>query len=291
MFFPCPHCQFLVSHHPQLRPLPADCPQCGRPLQEDGEPSPPVGDGTGSGHPQGIDPGVGGVPIDASLQSGDDVATAAPVASPVLEADTALDDAPQPADDATAPPTHASAIGSGADAPAEDAPPEFTAASTTFAIPVRPSGWSRWRWPLIALLALLLALQILLADRARLAADPRWRPLVESLCGALRCELPAWHEPAAFIMLDRKVRPASQPGALRVDATFRNDARWPQAWPALQLALSDADGRVLGSRVFQPADYLGAAPSTRLSPGQSAQITFVVQEPAPGTVAFSFEFR
>ena len=35
MFYPCPHCQFLVTHHPQLRPLPADCPRCGRPLQED----------------------------------------------------------------------------------------------------------------------------------------------------------------------------------------------------------------------------------------------------------------
>jgi hypothetical protein len=155
-----------------------------------------------------------------------------------------------------------------------------------------PHALSRWRWPLIALLGLLLGLQILLADRARLAEDPRWRPLLETLCGTLGCSLPPWSEPAAFTMLDRKVRPTPQlAGALRVDATFRNDARWSQAWPALQLALSDADGRVLGSRVFQPVEYLDATPTTLLSPGQSAQITFVVQEPAPGTVAFSFEFR
>lgn len=169
-------------------------------------------------------------------------------------------------------------------ASAGDAPAPFAAGA-------RRGRRARWSVPLIALLALLLALQVLLADRARLAADPRWRPWVEALCGALRCDLPAWHEPDAFTMLDRKVRPAPQPGALRVDATFRNDARWPQAWPALQLALSDADGRVLGSRVFPPAEYLGAVPTTRLSPGQSAQATFLVQEPAPGTVAFSFEFR
>ena len=36
MFFPCPYCQFLVNHHPQLRPLPHACPRCGRPLIEDG---------------------------------------------------------------------------------------------------------------------------------------------------------------------------------------------------------------------------------------------------------------
>ncbi|KAF1690892.1 hypothetical protein CSC64_10790 [Pseudoxanthomonas koreensis] len=168
--------------------------------------------------------------------------------------------------------------------------PAHANAPAAFATPHR-NRRARWSWPLVAVLALLLVLQALLADRARLAADPRWRPLLESLCGALQCDLPAWHEPAAFTMLDRKVRPASQPGALRVDATFRNDARWPQAWPALQLALSDADGHVLGSHVFPPTEYLGAAASTRLSPGQSAQVTFLVQEPAPGTVAFSFEFR
>ena len=144
---------------------------------------------------------------------------------------------------------------------------------------------------MIALLALLLGLQILLADRARLAADPGWRPVVENLCGALGCTLPAWHEPTAFLMLDRQIRPADTPGALRVDATFRNDARWAQDWPALQLALSDADGRVLGSAAFTPEQYLGAAPATRLAPGQSAQASFLVREPAPGTVAFSFEFR
>ena len=51
------------------------------------------------------------------------------------------------------------------------------------------------------------------------------------------------------------------------------------------------DGRVLGSAAFTPEQYLGAAPATRLAPGQSAQASFLVREPAPGTVAFSFEFR
>ncbi|KAF1687391.1 hypothetical protein B1992_04280 [Pseudoxanthomonas broegbernensis] len=168
------------------------------------------------------------------------------------------------------------------------------AAPATIAIGPRfaSGGRVRGHWPLVALLALLLAVQSLLADRARLAADPHWRPLVERLCTALRCDLPSWREPAAFSMLERKVRAAQEtPGTLRVDATFRNDARWPQAWPALQLALADADGRVIGSGVYAPEHYLGVPPDTLLAPGQSAQVTFLVQEPAPGTVAFSFRFR
>ena len=283
MFFPCPYCQFLVNHHPQLRPLPHACPRCGRPLIEDG---------------------VSLVDLESSVPDAPDaeaasVAPAAPAASGSLA--TLLIDPPVAAPvsieaDPTAEENEEAATVEPVEAPPASEPEPAPAAATTastgpaFAAPTA-AGRGRWRWPLIALLALLLGLQILLADRARLAADPGWRPVVENLCGALGCTLPPWHEPTAFLMLDRQIRPADTPGVLRVDATFRNDARWAQDWPALQLALSDADGRVLGSAVFTPEQYLGAAPATRLAPGQSAQASFLVREPAPGTVAFSFEFR
>ena len=283
MFFPCPYCQFLVNHHPQLRPLPHACPRCGRPLIEDG---------------------VSLVDLESSVPDAPDaeaasVAPAAPAASGSLA--TLLIDPPVAAPvsieaDPTAEENEEAATVEPVEAPPASEPEPAPAAATTastgpaFAAPTA-AGRGRWRWPLIALLALLLGLQILLADRARLAADPGWRPVVENLCGALGCTLPAWHEPTAFLMLDRQIRPADTPGVLRVDATFRNDARWAQDWPALQLALSDADGRVLGSAVFTPEQYLGAAPATRLAPGQSALASFLVREPAPGTVAFSFEFR
>src|SRR5699024_7359212 len=96
----------------------------------------------------------------------------------------------------------------------------------------------------VAGLATLLAAQLLLADRSRLAADAGWRPVLATLCGALRCSLPAWREPAAIAIEQRDVRPApEQPGVLQVNALIRNDARWPQAWPRLTLTLSDIDGR------------------------------------------------
>jgi hypothetical protein len=282
MFGPCPHCQFLVAHQPQLRPLPAACPRCGLALQE----SEDADAGNASIHtpPQSTYPGGAGMDETSAVHSmpdDDPLQAAAPIHAPAAaeQETTAADATTVPAASTSSPAT-------------EETGDPADAVASLMRVPIAtPHALPRWRWPLIVLLGLLLGLQILLADRAQLAADPRWRPLLETLCGALRCDLPPWDEPGAFTMLDRKVRPATQPGALRVDATFRNDARWPQPWPALQLALSDADGRVLGSRVFQPVEYLGAAPTTLLSPDQSAQITFVVREPAPGTVAFSFEFR
>ena len=145
----------------------------------------------------------------------------------------------------------------------------------------------------IAVLAVALALQVLVADRANLAADARWRPVVAATCGALGCDVPPWREPSAFVMLERDVRAhPTERGALRVSATFRNEARWPQPWPALLLTLSDVDGRVVGARAFAPGDYLDpAAARSTLAPGQRASVVFDVVEPAPDIVAFNFEFR
>lgn len=197
-------------------------------------------------------------------------------------------DMPQPATPATA--------------QATSTPPPAAAATPTVApsftrnerVAARRGPTPRWKWPAVIALALLLPLQILLADRARLAMDPTWRPLLTTLCGTLRCTLPPWHQPDAFTMLDREVRPAPDaPGVLQIQASFRNDARWAQAWPRLELSLSDADGRVIGSRVFEPQDYLGAGAlvGDTLAPGQSTRIAFRVREPAAGTAAFNFEFR
>lgn len=151
----------------------------------------------------------------------------------------------------------------------------------------------RWQWGMVAGLAGLLLVQIAVADRARLAADAGTRPWIAGLCSVLRCSLPAWREPAAFSMLSRDVRPVpGQAGALQVQASIRNDARWAQGWPSLRLSLSDADGRVIGTNVFAPTDYLDRSvnAAATLEPGQSAQITFRVREPAASTVAFTFEF-
>ncbi|MBC7989426.1 MAG: DUF3426 domain-containing protein [Luteimonas sp.] len=151
-----------------------------------------------------------------------------------------------------------------------------------------------WRAPLaIAGLALLLVLQLLLADRAQLAANARWRPWITSLCGVLHCTVPPWREAGAFTLLGRDVRPhPTIPGALRVTASFRNDARWPQPWPRLALTLSDVEGREAGARSFSAAEYLGATPTQAgLNSGQTATIAMDVIEPAPRIVAFTFEFH
>lgn len=260
---------------------PADAPEPA-PLPVDAVPMPTgtEDDATGAG---AADPETGDDAL-AAADGGDgnDDATATDA-----EAETATD---APADTATADAVETAAPVTVAASAPRAAAPSFL--RSTARVPATRAP--RWQWLLAAGLGVLLLVQIAVADRARLAADASTRPLVGALCAVLRCTLPPWHEPAAFTMLSREVRPVpGQPGALQVHASFRNDARWAQAWPALQLSLSDADGRVIGSRVFLPQDYLGPDGdlSQRLEPRQSAQIAFRLREPAAATVAFNFEFR
>lgn len=148
-------------------------------------------------------------------------------------------------------------------------------------------------WIALVVLALLLLAQLFFSERPRWAANAQWRPVVAAVCDVARCTVPAWHEPNAFAMLSRDVIAVpGRPGVLRVQASIRNDARWPQPWPALVLSLSDADGRLLGSRRFTPGDYLGRAPDAALlQPGQAAQLAFDIIEPGNGVVAFDFRFE
>ena len=152
---------------------------------------------------------------------------------------------------------------------------------------------ARAQWAIVAVLSLLLCTQVVIADRARLAMQAGWRPIVVALCGVFRCDVPTWREPTAFTMLSRDVRPLlDRPGTLLAQATFRNEARWTQGWPVILLTLKDADGRTLGARALQPGDYLPAGETTtEIGPGQSAQIAVRIREPSASVVAFSFDFR
>lgn len=168
-------------------------------------------------------------------------------------------------------------------------PPDFVQPSKR---PARMRG-NRWLWLAVPVLTLSLLLQIAVADRARLATYPAWRPRIVALCAWLRCAVPAWREPGALHITSREVRPhPSAPGVLLVTATFRNDAAFAQAWPQLQLSLANLDGDSLGLRRFAPREYLGSDPATaQIEPGQSATITLEIVDPGKRAVAFGFDFR
>lgn len=316
MFFSCPHCRDLVATDRETNLPPVMCPRCGSRLRED---VPREKAATISIAATGDAPAKDG-PSFAKFLHGTGTASAtaetgAHLAQETTENETndAVDDGESLASIVAEEPlaVERGEIGTTAiatdeiptDGIAKKAPepavrpstPQYPGPSFTRqrAQPLVPARTAKLQWAALVALTALLAVQVLVADRGRLAADANWRPVIASLCAAAGCSVPAWHQPGAFAMLSRDVSPIPDiQGGLNVQATFRNDARWPQAWPVLLLSLSDADGRVLGSRAFSPKEYLGAtATQPELAPGQSAQIALRLHEPNPDVVAFSFDFR
>lgn len=289
MFVPCPHCGFLLALIVAKDGAAHRCPRCDGELAPSAEtPSPASAPAMSvSAEVAAVDPDAAApresvVKLDAGI--GDETAGADPVATLIAGGSPIAD-------------TPASTASTASTAPAPGArrrgrrpgTPSFAHASQA-AVPLGP------RWPglvVITALLLVLAAQLLLVERATLAASAQWRPLILRVCAALACDLPPWREPQALSMLDRGVQPHPRlPGALAVQASFRNDARWPQPWPTLLLDLADVDGRTVAHGAFAPHEYgAPAAGAGLMAPGEVATIGFAVREPGPRSVAFAFQFR
>lgn len=147
-------------------------------------------------------------------------------------------------------------------------------------------------WGGVIVLGVLLAGQIVLAERAELSQDAALRPWLQRLCSALRCDLPVYTDPARIALLSRDVTPhPSVSDALLISASFRNDAAWPQAWPVLELSMADLDGRLVALRRFNAVDYLGQPPDRPvLAPGESVLVELEVVDPGNQAIAFEFGF-
>ena len=101
------------------------------------------------------------------------------------------------------------------------------------------------------------------------------------------------HDPSTLELLSREIRPhPSVPSALIISATLRNDAKFTQAFPAVEITLSDLDENRIAMRRFAPQEYLGdtRAVATGLAPGGTAALVFEVADPGKNAVAFEFKF-
>jgi predicted Zn finger-like uncharacterized protein len=137
-------------------------------------------------------------------------------------------------------------------------------------LPAFMAGDSRPRrglwWTLSVLALLVLAGQAVYQYRTDIAAAAPWTraPLAEA-CRLLRCEVPLPRQIALLSIDSYEVRAdPRRDGVIVLDAVIRNRAPFPQAYPALQFALTDDAGRHVVSRVLAPRDYLGADEAARL---------------------------
>lgn len=119
-----------------------------------------------------------------------------------------------------------------------------------------------------AVLALALVAQVAATFRNDLAARvPAMKPGLAALCSLLGCrvELPARIENLTIETGDLQ---ATANDVYVLSTLLHNQAGTAQAWPAIELALLDANDKLLLRRVFTPAEYLpqGLSPAAGFGP-------------------------
>lgn len=205
------------------------------------------------GHDEGFDPILGTVPATEAKEP----APAATVPAPVVPAPALADSLP--ADEIAAP----------AAAMAEPAPSFVLQADRA----------ARWRRPgvrialgLASLLATLgLAAQVTHAYRDRIAAaSPALRPWLQQACATLGCRVGEYRQiDALSVESSGLVRVEGAP-VYRLAVTLRNRAPLEVAAPAVDLALTDAQGQQLARRILTMADL--NLPLRSLKPGSELPI-------------------
>lgn len=120
-------------------------------------------------------------------------------------------------------------------------------------------------FPLILVLLFLMLAQTTYYLRSDIAARwPEARPYLEQACELIRCtiELP---KNADLIAVDDSdlQEDANRQGLIHLYSTLVNRANHSQAYPLLELTLTDANDKPLLRRTFKPEEYLPAEASIR----------------------------
>ncbi|HEY5993075.1 MAG TPA: zinc-ribbon and DUF3426 domain-containing protein [Gallionellaceae bacterium] len=116
-----------------------------------------------------------------------------------------------------------------------------------------------WPWSVASslLLAVLLA-QAVYLFRVELAARlPGLKPALVAACARLHCEVPLPRNIELISIESSNLETdPSQPGIITLSITLRNMASYVQAYPNLELTLTDFNDSPVGRRLLRPGEYL-----------------------------------
>ncbi len=146
-------------------------------------------------------------------------------------------------------------------AEAEEPPSRLRRARARKGIP----GWVFALGSVVA--ALVLAGQLAYVYRVALAARlPAMKPALAAGCALLGCSVPLPHD-INFISIDSYEMTAQpdQPAVVVLRAALRNAAPYREAFPMLELTLTNDANQVLARRILRPVDY--APPGTNIAQG------------------------
>ncbi len=138
------------------------------------------------------------------------------------------------------------------------------AALPEFLAEERASRPRAWLWLILSAVALVaLAAQLYRFRSEAIVWLPELRPALEAACRAAGCTIPLPRRPELLRIVSSDMHDDPGRQVLVLHALLRNLGRFPQQFPDLELALTDA-GKVVARRVLRPAEYLDARAAPRL---------------------------
>lgn len=167
------------------------------------------------------------------------------------------------------------------DGPEEDADDTESAPGPA----LRQAAWAAGA----TLLSLALLAQGVLMFRGEIVqSSPQMRPFMESLCAGLGCELPLPRDSAEIAIESSDIQPdAGREAFFTLHATLRNRAEFQQAYPYLEITLTDARDKALVRKVLEPKEWLPASAPKDAFPAKRELVTRVSFE-APGVAAAGY---
>jgi predicted Zn finger-like uncharacterized protein len=129
--------------------------------------------------------------------------------------------------------------------------------SATYGVQQRAMRTPAWPWAIASLLVLgALIAQLMVAFRVELAVKhPSIRPALEMLCEQANCVIELPSDPERISIEASDLHPGKK-GGLELTATLRNRAQYAQAWPHLELTLTDGADKPIVRKIIMPAQYL-----------------------------------
>ena len=152
--------------------------------------------------------------------------------------------------------------------------------------PATPKSLIWFGASVVAVLALFLQARYVLFDQ--LAAIPAARPYLVQVCKNIGCSLPLPLSGPVFRVIETKVDLHPDiPGVVTVKVRLLNRSTQHRTYPAIELALSDRNGRIVGRRTYSPKSFLTIDDlDKKVPPGTDVIVVVNLAQPEENAVGF-----
>jgi len=148
-------------------------------------------------------------------------------------------------------------------------------------------------WSLgILVLSITLVLEYIWFNRDQFMPIPELQATFKQVCKRVDCGSSSIRAPEQIELITRNVYShPREKGALLIDVTMKNNARFAQAYPVMQIEFSNIRGGTVAARRFFPEEYNPlVAHNKLLEPDIHTSITLEIQDPGKQAMTYEFNF-